>query len=533
MLMKKLLTFLFVLLMAGTALANNLTDANEQSQKPVCYLESLTEDSILFYMTGPDGAELYFAVEHNYEEGAEFFPYDGPVLFTEPGNYRVMAFAIEPGKDPSDLCELNFVICENPQPWLIPDPPYIDIEQLEDGSCKVTIEPYDTGGQLFYHVNVHYGDGQLVPYGEFESLYDYQPYPGPLLFTEPGHYEISAYTWRPGEAQSYHAYDSCTVTAPAPLERTGAPVFMGESIEDDGKYVGYRVTIIPTEPSDLYYRTMIRTNPDEWEWEVLSDWATYTEPIEFRTDGFYRVEAYAIAEGKAESEHIAYECQVEIPKVSYDFEEDGIFYKIIDDGMVSVTAETTDYYYNTSYSGDVVIPDFVTHNGVTYQVCAIGERAFLCSNVTSVTLGDCVTSIGEKAFWDCSNLSEMVLGDYVIEVGSDAFGSCYHLTKLTIGSGVARIGSGAFANCSLQEIICKPATPPVMADSDCFTCYDTATLQVHPAVANSYRATSYWNMFANIVAEKKVAPAPGDVNGDGQLNVSDVTTILNSLLNGN
>jgi hypothetical protein len=278
---------------------------------------------------------------------------------------------------------------------------------------------------------------------------------------------------------------------------------------------------------------MIRTNPDEWEWEVLSDWATYTEPIEFRTDGFYRVEAYAIAEGKAESEHIAYECQVEIPKVSYDFEEDGIFYKIIDDGMVSVTAETTDYYYNTSYSGDVVIPDFVTHNGVTYQVCAIGERAFLCSNVTSVTLGDCVTSIGEKAFWDCSNLSEMVLGDYVIEVGSDAFGSCYHLTKLTIGSGVARIGSGAFANCSLQEIICKPATPPVMADSDCFTCYDTATLQVHPAVANSYRATSYWNMFANIVAEKKVAPAPGDVNGDGQLNVSDVTTILNSLLNGN
>lgn len=527
--MKKVLSLFFILLMAGTALADNLTDANEQSQMPVCYLETLAEDSILFYMTGPEGADLFFIVERN-EEGDEVFPYEGPVLFTEPGNYRVMAYAIEPGKEPSDLCELSFVIFVNPQPWLIPDPPYINVEQLDDGSCMVTIEPYDTGGQLFYHVDAHYGDGQMVPYGEFESFYDYKPYPGPLLFTEPGHYYISAYTERPGEAQSYHAYDSCTVTAPAPLERTGAPVFNGESIEDDGKYVGYRVTIIPTEPSELYYRTFVRTNEDTWEWTVLSDWATYTEPIEFRTDGFYRVEAYAIAEGKDYSLHIAYECQVEISKVNYDFKEDGIFYKIIGDGMVSVTNEMTPYDSN-SYSGDVVIPDFVTHDGVTYQVCAISENAFRGSSVSSVTIGECVTTIGERTFSECYGLTEIVLGDYVIEVGTCAFYNCYNLSKLTIGSGVARIGSWAFSSCPLTDIICKPATPPVIAGSDCFTCYDTATLHVHPAVASSYRTTDYWNMFANIVAEKKVAPATGDVNGDGTVNVSDATTIINLLLN--
>ena len=530
MLMKKVLSLFLVLLMAGTALADNLTDANEQSQKPVCYYETLADGSFLFYMTGPEGAELYYAVEHNFAGDSEFFPYEAPVLLTEPGNYRVMAFAIEPGKDPSDLVELNFVICDNPQPWLIPDPPYIDVVQYYDGSCMVTITPDDTAGELFYHVNVHYGDGQLQPYGDFESLYDYKPYDETLYFTEPGHYYISAYTCRPREAQSYHAYDSCTVTAPAPLERTGAPVFNGESIEDDGKYVGYRVTIIPTEPSELYYRTFVRTNEDTWEWTVLSDWATYTEPIEFRTDGFYRVEAYAIAEGKDYSLHIAYECQVEISKVNYDFKEDGIFYKIIGDGMVSVTNEMTPYDSN-SYSGDVVIPDFVTHDGVTYQVCAISENAFRGSSVSSVTIGECVTTIGERAFSECYGLTEIVLGDYVIEVGSCAFSGSYNLSKLTIGSGVARIGSWAFSSCPLTDIICKPATPPVIAGSDCFNCYDTATLHVHPAVASSYHATDYWNMFANIVAEKKVAPATGDVNGDGTVNVSDATTIINLLLN--
>ena len=102
---------------------------------------------------------------------------------------------------------------------------------------------------------------------------------------------------------------------------------------------------------------------------------------------------------------------------------------------------------------------------------------------------------------------------------------------MTIGSGVARIGDYAFANCPLTDIICKPATPPVISNIYCFNCYDNATLHVHPAVANSYHATDYWNRFANIVAEKNVAPAPGDVNGDGSVNVSDATTIINYLLN--
>jgi len=70
-----------------------------------------------------------------------------------------------------------------------------------------------------------------------------------------------------------------------------------------------------------------------------------------------------------------------------------------------------------------------------------------------------------------------------------------------------------------------------MADSSCFDCYDGATLHVHPAVHELYQSADYWKMFSGIVAEDGVAPATGDTNGDGKVNISDVTTLINQLLN--
>ena len=402
--------------------------------------------------------------------------------------------------------------------------PVLSYEQIDGCAVMVTITATDDDADIFYRYSVN---------GNYNNLTVYDHYDGPILFEEPGYYAVEAFATAPGKDPSNAAVIQFEVLEPpVPLEQTDAPMFYGEVIDVDGKYAGYMVQIVPSEPSEIYYRTLVLSDEDNWDWTVLTDWEMYTAPLDFRTDGHYRIEAYAVVEGKEPSLYIAYEFVVEMPEVNYDFEEDGIFYRIIGDGMVSVTSETTNDY-NTSYSGDVVIPDFVTHDGVTYQVCAIAEKAFYGCPVSSVAIGDCVTTIGERAFCSCDALTEVVLGDYVIEVGNSAFYSCNSLSKLTIGSGVARIGNYAFYSCPLTDVICKPATPPVMAGSYCFRSYDTVTLHVHPAVANSYRATDYWNRFGNIVAEKKVAPAPGDVNGDGQLNVSDVTTILNNLMNAN
>ena len=55
--------------------------------------------------------------------------------------------------------------------------------------------------------------------------------------------------------------------------------------------------------------------------------------------------------------------------------------------------------YSNEYSGVVVIPSSVTYNGNTYSVTSIGNNAFShCSSLTSVTIGNSVTSIEYQTF---------------------------------------------------------------------------------------------------------------------------------------
>jgi hypothetical protein len=57
---------------------------------------------------------------------------------------------------------------------------------------------------------------------------------------------------------------------------------------------------------------------------------------------------------------------------------------------------------STSISGDLKIPHTVNHDGITYLITAIKNAAFEgCRGLTSVTIPDSVTEIGEEGeeFW--------------------------------------------------------------------------------------------------------------------------------------
>lgn len=73
-------------------------------------------------------------------------------------------------------------------------------------------------------------------------------------------------------------------------------------------------------------------------------------------------------------------------------EIDGIYYNL----YINVAEVTRN---NNKYTGSIVIPKSIIYNKVTYSVTIIGDGAFSgCSGLTSITIPNSVTSIGNRAF---------------------------------------------------------------------------------------------------------------------------------------
>ena len=57
-----------------------------------------------------------------------------------------------------------------------------------------------------------------------------------------------------------------------------------------------------------------------------------------------------------------------------------------------------------------------------------------CINLTSVIIGDSITSIGTYAFISCTGLTNVTIPNSVTSIGNSAFYGCNNLTTITIDS---------------------------------------------------------------------------------------------------
>ena len=87
------------------------------------------------------------------------------------------------------------------------------------------------------------------------------------------------------------------------------------------------------------------------------------------------------------------------------------------------------------------------------------------TKLTSVTIGNCVTSIGEYAFSSCSGLTSVTIGNAVTSIGNYAFNGCLSLKELTLEDGEDTLtvglneisvdywfGKGLFYDCPLEKL---------------------------------------------------------------------------------
>ncbi len=82
------------------------------------------------------------------------------------------------------------------------------------------------------------------------------------------------------------------------------------------------------------------------------------------------------------------------------------------------------------------------------SVTSIDANAiYHCTALTSVTLPHCLETIGNEAFWGCSALGDIVFPDSLTSIGERAFLGCNGLVDLTIPEGVTTIGKQAFERC--------------------------------------------------------------------------------------
>ena len=218
----------------------------------------------------------------------------------------------------------------------------------------------------------------------------------------------------------------------------------------------------------------------------------------------------------------------------------------------------------------------------------IGEGAFLnCNSLTSINIPSAITEIKDFTFYGCSAITRLNINN-VTTFGKFSFAGCNGISKIDLskasdigegaftcgrmycaiwndtylndstqlhicirdeaydynlgslktiilGDGVTAINNLTFAGHIPDTITCMAPAVPVYTRTDnydlvfCNDAYNTSVLRVPLVLVESYRNAYGWKRFAHI--EGVSILGNGDCNGDGTVGISDLTDLIDSVLN--
>ena len=166
------------------------------------------------------------------------------------------------------------------------------------------------------------------------------------------------------------------------------------------------------------------------------------------------------------------------------FTIDDIQYTIDKNDSTAVSVTGTTGYDDINNKKDLVLPETVEYNGVTYTVTSIGNGAFARKNglnsivipntvvliaesafasnwgLTSIEIPASVVEIGTRAFEWAGNIAEVkfAANSQLKILGTSAFSHAKGLKSIELPEGLTTIKNCAFADCNVLESVTIPAS---------------------------------------------------------------------------
>ena len=128
-----------------------------------------------------------------------------------------------------------------------------------------------------------------------------------------------------------------------------------------------------------------------------------------------------------------------------------------------------------------------------------GEAFELCDSVSSLIIGNAVTSIGFSAFRGCHELVSVSLGNSVTTIGARSFRDCRKLTEIVLPSSIRNINDNAFDECyEASNITCFAVNPPMLG-VDVFKGRWIEVIYVPMPSVEAYKTADGWSRYADVI----------------------------------
>ena len=113
--------------------------------------------------------------------------------------------------------------------------------------------------------------------------------------------------------------------------------------------------------------------------------------------------------------------------------------------LPAILSEIGEHAFEGNKFTEIVLPDSLTE---------IKDSTFKnCGNLTTVTFGSNLQSIGNSAFEGCGKISGITLPNKLTNLGDSAFKNCGAITEITIPESITSIANGLFRDCTSLKTI--------------------------------------------------------------------------------